>query len=886
MEKPVPETKKQGLSFDPILTRGKHAFETVKWVIRNAVIVGADGKEKFRQDNVEVPDWWNETTVNVVVEKYFRVIDGKKETSAKQMFGRVAKWLKQQGLAQGVFSSDTQASIFENELLYLFVHGMHAFNSPVWFNVGVKEKPQCSACFIQSVSDEMEDIMALATKEVLLFKGGSGTGGNLSPLRSSYEKLSGGGYASGPVSFMRGFDSFAGATKSGGTTRRAAKMQVLNVDHPDILEQRNGEPGFINCKKDSELLAQDLYSTGKYSAEWNKPGNVYERVQFQNANNSVRVTDAFMDAVERRGQWQTKEVKSGKVVHTYQAEKLWDEIAEAAWICGDPGIQFDTTTNAWLTVPHSGRINASNPCSEYLFLDDTACNLSSVNLLKFARGKEFQVDEFVHACELATAAKEIIVGGSSYPSSRITEMSHKFRTLGLGYTNLGALLTYWGLPYDSNEGRSVAAAITAIMGGAAQRQSAKLAAVLGPFSEYDKNKDGMLRIIRKHWDAAKRIPTAVTKEWQPLFEVSYEVWKDAFELGNKFGYRNAQVTVLAPTGTISFMMGADTTGCEPMLGVVVYKKVVGEGLLVLPNGVVEPALLNLGYEPDKVARILEHIREHKTIHSAPDFDIDRHGPVFAEALGDFAISAQAHIDMMVAIQPFISGGISKTVNMPKDCSPADIADIYMRAWKGGLKCVAVYRDGCKLSQPISTSLTDKSAAEKSLAWGERRKLPRTRQSVTHKFSLAQQEGYITAGLYPDGSVGEIFINIAKQGSTLNGVFDSWAQAVSIGLQHGVPLATLTEKFCDMRFEPAGITDNDDIRFAKSIPDYIFRWLAMNFGDGPKLEEEIGAVMEEKLFPPLMSVSLDGPPCAKCGNMTKRSGSCYCCTTCGTTTGCS
>ena len=886
MEISVPETKQQGVTFRSLLAKGKHAFETIKWVTRNAVIVGGDGKEKFRQDNVEVPEWWNETTVNVVVEKYFRVVNGVKETSAKQMFGRVAKWLRTEGIKQGVFESDEAAFIFENELLYLFVHGMHAFNSPVWFNMGVIDKPQCSACFIQSVGDEMQSIMDLATREVMLFKGGSGTGGNLSNLRSSYEKLSGGGYASGPVSFMRGYDAFAGATKSGGTTRRAAKMQVLNIDHPDILEQRNGEAGFITCKSDAEKMAQDLYSTGQYTAEWNKPGNVYDRVQFQNANNSVRVPDEFMHAVERRGTWQTKEVRGGKPVHTYQAQKIWDEIAQAAYVCGDPGIQFDTATNEWHTCPESGRINASNPCSEYLFLDDTACNLSSINLLRFANGKEFQVEKFIHACELATTAKEIIVGGSSYPSERITEMSHKFRTLGLGFTNLGALLTYWGLPYDSNEGRAVAGAITAIMGGAAQRQSAVLAKVLGPFSEYEKNKEPMLRVIRKHWDAAKRLPTTVTKEWHSLFDTACDLWKEAFALGKEYGYRNGQVTVLAPTGTISFMMGADTTGGEPMLGVVVYKKVVGEGLLVMPNGVVAPALLNLGYEPEKVQRILDHIKEHKTIHTAPDFDVVKHGPVFAEALGDYALKASAHIDMMIAIQPFLSGGISKTVNMPKDCSPQDIADVYMRAWKGGLKCVAIYRDGCKLSQPISTKLSEMGQTEKGLEWGERRKMPRTRQSVTHKFSINHQEGYVTAGLYPDGSVGEIFINIAKQGSTLNGVFDSWAQAVSIGLQHGVPLATLEEKFCDMRFDPSGITDNDDIRFAKSIPDYIFRWLAMHFGENNRLEAEIVQVMEEKLFPALAGVSLDGPPCTRCGNMTKRSGSCYCCQSCGTTTGCS
>lgn len=866
-------------------TEGVPAFDTVKWVKKNAVLVGSDGKEKFRQDDVEVPDWWNDTTVNIVVEKYFRVVNGVKETSAKQMFHRVADWLAKQAVRQEVLG-DIQAAIFKEELLYMFVNGMHAFNSPVWFNMGVDpaKKPQCSACFIQAVDDTMESIVELAKKEVMLFKGGSGTGSNLSALRSSYERLSGGGKASGPVSFMKLLDAGAGVTKSGGTTRRAAKMVVLNVDHPDILEQANGESGFITCKSHAEQVAHDLYSTGKYTAEWNKPGNVYDLVGYQNANNSVRVSDLFMECVEKGTEWVTKAVKSGAPVSTYKAQEIWNKIAEAAWFCGDPGIQFDTITNDWHTCKASGRINASNPCSEYLHLDDTACNLSSLNLMRFADGKTFKTEQFIHASELATLAKELIVEGSSYPSPRIEEMSHKFRTLGLGYTNLGALLTYWGLAYDSDGGRTITAAITAVMTGAAYKMSAEIAKLKGPFSEYPINQSSMLDVIRKHWDAAKRLPNTIVKGWQSIVDKAYEVWREAYEIGSKHGFRNAQVTVLAPTGTISFLMGAETTGIEPMLGCVVYKKIVGEGLLVLPNGIVGPALQNLGYSQEAVTSILEHLRSEKPIHTAPGFDL-KHGPIFAEALGDHALSPTAHVDMMVAVQPFVSGGISKTVNMPKNATPQDIANIYMRAWRGGLKCIAVYRNECKLSQPISTEFGEKGKAAKKQAWGERRKMPKTRDSKTHKFIIGNQEGYLTVGLYPNGTFGEFFIETSKQGSSLMGFVDAWATAVSIGIQHGVPFEVLKDKFVGMKFEPEGFTDCDEIRIAKSIPDYVFRWIEhfiINKGKGMAPEALPYVSIESK---PIEN-SFDGPPCSKCGNMTKRAGSCFCCTNCGTTTGCS
>lgn len=879
----VPAAKDNKIKIRQLFNKsGTHPFDSIPWERRDAVIVGADGKEKFRQNSVEVPAWWDDIQTQVVAEKYLRVVNGERETSAKQMFSRVAGWISAQGVKQGVFTAEEGAK-FELELLYLLANGMYAFNSPVWFNVGVKDHPQCSACFIQSVDDTMESIVGLAQKEVMLFKGGSGTGSNLSTLRSSYEKLSKGGKSSGPVSFMKGYDAFAGVTKSGGGTRRAAKMVVLNIDHPDILETQEGQPGFITCKSDAEEAAHALFSTGKYTAEFNKPGNVYDRVGYQNANNSVRVTDDFMDRVVHDADWNTKEVKTGKTVKTYRAVELWDEIAKAAWVCGDPGIQFDTATNDMHTCPESGRINASNPCSEYLFLDDTACNLGSLNLMKFVDGiKGFKIAEFEHACEISIIAKEIIVDGSSYPSKQIEENSHKYRTLGLGYTNVGALLTYWGLPYDSHEARAVMGAISAVMTGASYKTSADLARVQGPFSEYEKNKDPMLSVIRKHWDAAKKLPSLMVKEWQAIVDRAYESWQEAFNAGCKWGYRNAQVTVIAPTGTISFLMGADTTGIEPMLGVVVYKKLVGEGLLILVNGIVEKALKNLGYSSDAMPGILEHIRTKQTIHGAPGFD-PKHGPVFAEALGDRALRPEAHIDMMVAVQPFISGGISKTVNMPSSATVKDVADIYMRAWKGRLKCVAIYRDGCKLSQPIGTSLTDRSSS-KTLEWGQRKRLPKTRNSITHKFSISQIEGYLIAGLYPDGTLGELFVEVAKQGSTLMGLVDCWVQAVSIGLQHGVPFQVLRDKYVDMRFEPAGITEDAEIRFAKSLPDFVFRWLDQNIVN--KQSDDLSEVDDVVPKTEFQRNTLDGPPCANCGNLTQRSGSCHVCSQCGTTSGCS
>ena len=883
-------------------TEGAHPFETITWVFRDAALIDNDGKEVFRQDNVEVPDFWSQTTVNIVADKYFRVVNGVKESSAKQMFHRVAYWMTRQATKQGIIDEELVANehslntwriagpagIFYDELLHIMVNGMMAFNSPVWFNVGVIEPPQCSACFIQSATDDMSEIMDLAKREAMLFKGGSGTGANLSPIRASIEKLSNGGTASGPVSFMDGFDSFAGAMKSGGGTRRAAKMVVLNVDHPDIED-------FITCKSKAEQVAHDLYSTGKYSAEFNAPNNVYSLVGFQNANNSVRVTDEFMKAVEKDGEFSTKLVKSGKTHKKHKARYLWREIAKAAWMCGDPGLQFDTTTNEWHTSPNSGRINASNPCSEYLYLDDTACNLASLNLRKFVRADNtFDIEKFEHACAITITAMEAIVDGSSYPSELIAKNSHTYRTLGLGYTNLGDLLTCWGLPYDSNDGRSVAGAITAIMGGAAQKQSALLAEVLGPFEAFTVNRDAMLNVVKKHKSAAKRIPTPMAKQYHALIDRAEDVWKEAYDLGMTFGFRNGQVTVLAPTGTISFLMGADTTGVEPNTALVRYKKLVGGGMEKLATPSVGFALKNLGYKPQEIEQILAHVADKETLQGAPGFDFEKHGGVFPAAIGPNAMRAEAHILMMAAVQPFLSGGISKTVNLPESATVEDIENIYMLSWKSGLKCVAIYRDKCKLSQPIGTDDNTLDGKKKTLAWGERKKLPDERDAKTIKMAIGGTEMYITPGFYDDGTLGEVFIRVSKQGSTLNGIIDAWATAVSIGLQYGVPPEVFVEKFTDQDFPPHGFTNYPPIPRARSIPDLMAQLLALKYVPAAqhmvrrREALELTAPIDVEAFVAKYEepkVNFDGPACSRCGNMTKRAGACFVCTACGTSTGC-
>ena len=719
------------------------------------------------------------------------------------------------------------------------MHQKAAFNSPVWFNCGFEKAPQCSACFINSVDDTMESILGLAKTEGMLFKFGSGTGSNLSAIRSSKELLAGGGTASGPVSFMKGFDAFAGVIKSGGKTRRAAKMVILNAEHPDVLE-------FINCKVEEEKKAWALIDAG-YDGSFT--GTAYGSVFFQNSNNSVRVTDEFMRAVLDDGLWQTKAVTNGEVVDTYRARDLMRAIAEGTWVCGDPGMQFDTTVNEWHTSPNTARINASNPCSEYMFLDDSACNLSSLNLMTFVKDDgEFDVDAYRAACRVMITAQEILVDNSSYPTPAIAKNSHAFRPLGLGYANLGALLMSRGLPYDSDAGRDFAGAITAVMTGEAYAQSARIARDHGgPFAGYDINREPFLRVMRKHRDAIKDINGKHVPD--DLYAGAKQAWDDAVELGEDFGYRNAQATVLAPTGTIGFMMDCDTTGVEPDIALVKYKKLVGGGMMKIVNQTVPMALRKLGYTAAQIDDIIKFIDEQETIEGAPHLmerDLAVFDCAFKASKGERSIHYMGHIKMMGATQPFISGAISKTVNVPKDASVEDIEQAYLESWRLGAKAVSIYRDGSKRTQPLNTTkaaidakgvITNESTADAVKAAvaaalasraPARRKLPDERQAITHKFDISGHEGYITVGLFEDGMPGEIFLVMAKEGSTISGFADAFAQAISYALQYGVPLQALVDKFSHVRFEPSGMTKNADVRFAKSIVDYIFRWMASKF----------------------------------------------------------
>jgi ribonucleoside-diphosphate reductase alpha chain len=843
LERPVDYTERgpiftgqgvPGLRFERRWTKpGVHPYDEITWEIRSASIQNEKGESVFEQKDVEVPSFWSQLATNVVVSKYFRGHVGtpERERSVRQLIDRVVNTITAWAETQGYFAGRDDLETFRAELTHLLVHQKMAFNSPVWFNVGIEERPQCSACFINSVQDNMGSIMDLAKTEAMLFKYGSGTGSNLSPLRSSKERMSGGGIASGPVSFMRGYDAFAGVIKSGGKTRRAAKMVILDADHPDIVQ-------FINSKADEEKKAWALIEQG-YNASFT--GEAYGSVAFQNANHSVRVTDDFMKAVERDGDWTTHEVTTGRPAETYKARDLFRQMAEAAWICGDPGIQYDTTINDWHTSANTDRIYASNPCSEYMFLNDTACNLASLNLMKFVDADgEFDVDAYRYACKLTITAQEILVDNASYPTPRIEENSHKFRPLGLGYANLGALLMSRGLAYDSDEGRAFAAALTAIMTGEAYRQSAEIARDHGgPFVEYKVNEGPFLRVIAKHRDAAYRIRFADGAH--DVIDEARRTWDQALDLGRRNGYRNAQVTVLAPTGTIAFMMDCDTTGIEPDIALIKYKKLVGEGFLKIVNQTVPGALRKLGYTPEQVESIVRYVDEHETIEGAPGLDME-HLPVFDCAFkpvnGERSIHYMGHVRMMAATQPFLSGAISKTVNMPEAATSSDIEQVYMEGWRLGLKAIAIYRDGSKRSQPLSTGKKKdakesvESAPEAAKDAGEpkpyRRRLPAERQAITHKFEIAGHEGYITVGLYPDGTPGEIFLKMAKEGSTVSGLMDSFATAISLSLQYGVPLRDLVNKFGHVRFEPAGFTGNPEIPIAKSIVDYIFRWLGSRF----------------------------------------------------------
>jgi ribonucleoside-diphosphate reductase alpha chain len=838
------------------------------------------------------------------------------------MVGRVGGTIAGWGREGGYFATPDAAESFEAELTHILVNQMAAFNSPVWFNVGFEESPQCSACFILSVEDTMESILDWNTKEGMIFRGGSGSGINLSKIRSSKEQLSKGGLASGPVSFMRGADAWAGTIKSGGKTRRAAKMVVLDVDHPDIKD-------FIWCKAREEEKAGALAAAG---FDMSIDGEGFHSIQYQNANNSVRVTQEFLDAVERGEQWQTTARVSGEPVDTFDARELMDEIAEAAWRCADPGVQYDTTINDWHTCPNTGRINASNPCSEYMHVDDSACNLSSINLLKFLREDgTFDTAGFEHTVDVMFLAQEILVGFSSYPTEEITRNARAMRQLGLGYANLGALLMARGLPYDSHEGRSVAAAITALMTGRAYRTSGEVAAAMGPYDEFEKNRDPHLRVMRKHRDAAYEIDEHVEAG---LLAAARRSWEEAVALGERHGHRNAQATVLAPTGTISFLMDCDTTGVEPDFSLVKIKELVGGGHMTIVNRTVPRALHKLGYGEAEIEQIEAYVNESRTILGAPAIRAE-HLPVFDVAVGERAISHMGHIKMMAAVQPFISGAISKTVNMPADSTVADIRDAYMEAGGLGVKALAIYRDGSKTAQALRTDAKDAQDKAADAPLPQRKRLPRERDSLTHKFSVAGHEGYITAGRYEDGSLGEIFLtDIGKDGSTLRGMMNAFATAISIGLQYGVPLETFVKKFSYMRFDPEGMTTNPEIPFAKSLPDYIMRWLASRFLDA-SVHEELGIMsdevrakkMAEEAAPssdgaganggnghanghsngeakasesqpptaaltdtppvvPAKMAGLDlGPACSQCGGMMQRTGSCYTCSSCGNNTGC-
>jgi ribonucleoside-diphosphate reductase alpha chain len=829
---------------------GVHPFDEVEWEVRDARI-GHGERVAFEQRGVEFPRSWSQNATNIVAQKYFRgqLGDPSREHSVKQMISRVAGTIAAWGREGGYFATSEDADAFEQELTYILLHQMAAFNSPVWFNVGFEEHPQCSACFILSVNDTMESILDWNTKEGMIFRGGSGSGINLSNIRGSMEPLAKGGTASGPVSFMRGADSWAGTIKSGGKTRRAAKMVVLDVDHPDIRE-------FIWCKAKEEDKARALREAG---FDMSIDGDGFFSIQYQNANNSVRVTDEFMRAVEEDGEWRLTARTTGEPVgEPMRARELMDEIAQAAWRCADPGIQYDTTINRWHTCPNSGRINASNPCSEYMHVDDSACNLASLNLMKFRTADgSFDVESFEHAVDVMLLAQEIVVTPSSYPTQEIATNARAFRQLGLGYANLGAYLMSNGMPYDSDAGRGVAAAITALMTGRAYRRSAEIAAALSPYERYAENREEHNNVMRMHRDAAYTIGD--TGDDEPLLAAARRSWDEAVELGEAHGYRNAQATVLAPTGTISFLMDCDTTGIEPDFSLVKFKELVGGGQMTIINGTVPLALKTIGYSEQQIEQIEAHLAEHGTVIGAPELR-EEHLPVFDVAVGERAISHMGHLKMMGAVQPFISGAISKTVNVPEDATVEDIADAYKQAWHLGIKALAIYRDGSKTAQALRTdasiavdeptsAMIDgivEQAVSRALeeAGPRRRRMPRERQSITHKFNIAGHEGYITAGMYEDGSVGEIFLtDIGKEGSTLRGMMNSFATAISIALQYGVPLETLVQKFSYMRFDPEGITQNPEIPFAKSMPDYIMRWLASRFLD-VEAQEELGILTAE------------------------------------------
>jgi ribonucleoside-diphosphate reductase alpha chain len=921
LHRPVPVSDRVGVDFPRYFTEaGKNPYDQVKWDLRNASIGNDKGAVIFEQRDVEVPEDWSQTATNIVVSKYFygKIGSPERETSVRQLISRVVDSIADWGLNGRYFRTVQDAANFRDDLAHLMLSQKACFNSPVWFNVGVKEprgygwyydeataaikklepgetRPQCSACFINSVGDTLESILDLAKTEGMLFKWGSGTGTNLSTLREEEGLLSGGGRASGPLSFMKGFDAFAGVIKSGGKTRRAAKMVILNADHPDIEK-------FIWCKAKEEKKAHTLIDAGYDSS---LDGDAYSSVFFQNANNSVRATDEFMQAVADDEEWWTHTRLNGEKKDRKMARELMRQIAEATHQCGDPGMQFDTTINNWHTSKNTARINASNPCSEYMFLDDSACNLASLNLMRFVGADgQFDVQAYRHAVDTIILAQEIIVDNAAYPTEKIAKNSHDFRPLGLGYANLGALLMSMGIPYDSAEGRDWAAALTAVMCGQAYLTSARVAeGATGPCEGYAVNEDSFLEVIRMHRDSTARISDKRVPA--DLYENARRCWEEAYELGERAGFRNAQTTVIAPTGTIGFMMDCDTTGIEPDLALVKYKKLVGGGVIKIVNNTVPAALIKLGYTSDQVNKIVDHIDSTGTIEGAP-FLRDEHLPVFDCSFrpqnGMRSIHYMGHVRMMAAVQPFISGAISKTINMPEESTAEEVMHAYTESWRLGLKAVAIYRDNSKRVQPLSSgtskgakeSVTTVTKVEEKIVYRPiRRKLPDERRSLTHKFSIGGHEGYITAGLYDDGSPGEIFITMAKEGSTISGLMDAFATAVSYGLQYGVPLKFFVDKFSHVRFEPSGWTGNQEIPYAKSIMDYIFRWLGTRFlgpeyavgeaGDSPKLQVTEPSPQQALPFAP---VAADAPTCSECGGLMTRNGSCYKCENCGGTSGCS
>ena len=997
--------KVPGLTFRRFFTKsGVSPYSEVEWELRDAQITDSQGGMIFEQKNVEVPKDWSMTATNIVASKYLhgQIGTDERETGVRQLVARVAETIRDWGMNDGYFRSSEDAATFHDELVHLLIRQYAAFNSPVWFNVGCERvepksdatnwhwnfttqqvefgvtgysRPQCSACFINSVHDSLDSILTLAKTEGMLFKWGSGTGTNLSPLRSSTEVLSGGGTASGPLSFMKGFDAFAGVIKSGGKTRRAAKMVILNIDHPDIVE-------FIDCKSKEEAKAHALVLQGYDGSH--PDSDAYSSIFFQNANNSVRVTDDFMVAVMRDTDFSTRAIVDGRIVNTYKAKDLLQKISEATWQCGDPGMQYDTTVNRWHTSKNTARINASNPCSEYMFLDDSACNLASLNLLKFAPNGTFDLEAYRHAVDVVITAQEILVDNAGYPTELIAKNSHDYRPLGLGYANLGALLMAAGLPYDSDAGRDYAACVTAIMCGEAYLQSSRIAELcepLGPITGTVQtrlgvttaenmpgaacpgwyiNREPFLDVIRMHRASVNNIGTnnghagtaapdrsaersSAAAQLPELIEASKHCWDEALSHGEKHGYRNSQVTVLAPTGTIGFMMDCDTTGIEPDLALIKYKKLVGGGMIKIVNNTVPSALFKLGYTHEQTDAIVSYVDATGTIEGAPHVK-DEHLAVFdcsfKPAKGTRSIHYMGHLKMMAAAQPFISGAISKTVNLPNAASVDDISEAYIQAWKLGLKAVAIYRDGCKQSQPLSAAGTKtanstkddaaRNAAATAAAEEDnldappravRHKLKEERMSVTHKFNIGGHEGYIIVGLYPDGEPGEIFIKMAKEGSTVSGLMDSFALAVSIALQHGVPLKLFCEKFAHTRFEPSGWSSHPEIGYAKSIMDYIFRWLHLRFLSGQQqmlfdnlrpralgtpapegvgdLNGSIGSGPVSSLTPETRPGSVhaadalagmidmgDAPSCSFCGSIMVRNGSCYKCMSCGSTSGCS